>query len=63
MDIGSLVVDLASLVIVISVLTIVVVRADTSAPDEQRAASDDVEEFGYFGPNPLEADELAVRES
>ena len=63
MDTGSLVVDLVSLVIVISVLTIVVVRADTSAPYEQRAASDDSGEHGYFGPNPLETDDHAARGS
>ncbi len=54
METGSLVVDLVSLVIITSVLTIAAVRSDTSAPDEQRPVSDDSADRGYFGPNPLD---------
>lgn len=55
MDIGSLVVDLVSLVIVTSVLALVIFRKDTRSPVEQRSASYDDEDASYFGPNPSES--------
>ena len=56
MDIGNFVVDLVSLVIVMSVFTVVVLRADASSPDNDRALTEDADDYGFFGPNPLEDD-------
>jgi formylmethanofuran dehydrogenase subunit B len=64
MDIGSLVVDLVSLVIVTSVLTLALVRKGSPNSSEQRTASEDADDQGYFGPNPLEdADRHTTRGS
>ncbi len=57
MDVGNLVVDLSSLVIVVSVLGIVVVQRTSNATDDDRLLSDDPADRGYYGPNPSEDDE------
>ena len=49
MDIGSLVVDLVSFVIVTSAFTIALALRNTHLSDEQRSASDDLADRGYYG--------------
>ena len=61
MDIGSLVVDLVSFVIVTSAFTIALALRNTHLSDEQRSASDDLADRGYYGSNPSEDQDDARR--
>ena len=57
MDLGNLVVDLVSLVIIMSVFTLAVVRKDTRAAVKRRSVSESLAERGYYGSNPAEGEE------
>lgn len=57
MDIGNLVVDLVSLVIIMSVFTIATVRKDARVSAKQRSVSKHLAEPGYYGSNPAEGEE------
>lgn len=61
MDIGNLVIDLVSLVIIMSVFTFATVRKDTRASVKQRSVSDHLAEQGYYGSNPAEGEEDTSR--
>ena len=54
MDIGNLVVDLASLVIITSVFTIAVVRNEARASKKRQLATNHIADRGYYGSNPAE---------
>lgn len=57
MDIGNLVVDLVSLVIILSVFTIATVRKDTRASAKRRSVSENLADPGYYGSNPAEGED------
>lgn len=61
MDIGNLVVDLVSLVIIMSLFTIATVRKDARASAKRRSTSDHLAESGYYGSNPAEGEEDTPR--
>ena len=61
MDVGNLVVNLVSLVIVMSVFLIASVRKDARVPAKRRSVSENPAEPGYYGSNPAEGEEDTPR--
>ncbi len=61
MDIGNLVVDLVSLVIILSVFTFATARKDARASVKRRSVSENLAERGYYGSNSAEGEEDTSR--